>query len=105
MVASRPMAVLAKPSLRPETIETIISRASVRSIQFIAASNNVIRSRGRFVPSASFPDLSAEIDPDALTLLAGAPIRQVGCRQVFHRQSQRFEYGDFRFRSATRHSA
>src|ERR1700690_2053075 len=100
MVASRPMAVLAKPSLRPETIETIISRAKVRSIQFIAAPNNVIRSLGRFVPGASFPGLSAQIDPDTLTLLAGALVRQAGCRQVFPRQSQRLEYRDFGFRSA-----
>src|ERR1017187_6583158 len=105
MVASRPMAVLAKPSLRPETIETIISTASVKSIQFIAAPKNVIRSRERFVPRASFPGLSAQVDPDTLTLLAGAPIGQAGGRQVLHSQSQRFEDSNFRFRSAAGHFA
>src|ERR1039457_4475407 len=100
------MAVLAKPRRRPETIETIISTASGRSIQLcIIAPKRILRRRRRFVPRAFFPDLSAQIDFDALTPLAGALVGQAGRRQIFHRQSQRFEYGNFGFRSAAGHAA
>ena len=56
------MAVLAKPSLRPETIETIISTASVRSIQYHNRFQQDNTQRGRDLFQRSHAALSAQID-------------------------------------------